>query len=254
MADLRLRFFPALLPLAFLSLALPAAADESPAEPAVNPTPKVWKSGGSKNADACPEPARFAIAAKKGKPDESYVTCDSTKASFEGKPASLVLVLSESRPEMNFTGIVTSGESRQFIELPGPSRGVVAGKMRGKLMAAFEGRSALDCDSMDKVRKEVLELEPVRKGKGGAWKIRFKRPFECRWTENKPSAVGEPLAGRRQWTSRTTGSALVWLRGEETVFELEGLQVSQKSKALKEPEAAPSASPSAAADAAPAKR
>ena len=201
-----------------------------------------WAAAPALAADQCPEPVRFAMRVKKS-PNEKVHTCDTQKVSFEGTPATLVQVTGL----VSFTGVVYgAGETRKFVELPGPSRGVVAEKLADKLKAPFEGKEALECDSKSKVRKEVVDLEPVLMHGAGAWKALFKHPFTCRWNEEKPAPIGSESSSSRlrHWISKTSGVAYIARRSDGTdAFDLGGVKIAQKD-AGPAPEAAPAPVPS----------
>lgn len=118
-----------------------------------------------------------------------------------------------------------------------PSESEVAPRLVEQLSEPFQGRRELKCDSPETLLHEVLRFQRLQRDGQRAWKITFKRPFECRWVEEKRTASAEESAtsSRQMWLSKTTGTA--WVTGKEggVKYWLEDIQVSQKPYQLVPP-------------------
>ena len=118
-----------------------------------------------------------------------------------------------------------------------PSESEVAPRLVEQLSEPFQGRRDLKCDSTETLLSEVLRFQRTQRDGQRAWKITFKRPFECRWMEEKRTASAEESAttSRQMWLSQTTGTA--WVTGKEggVKYWLENIQVSQKPYQLVPP-------------------
>lgn len=118
-----------------------------------------------------------------------------------------------------------------------PSENEVAPRLVEQLSEPFLGRRDLKCDSTDVLVSEVLRFQRVQRDGQRAWKITFKRPFECRWVEEKRTASAEEAATtfRQMWLSQTTATA--WVTGKDggVKYWLEDIHVSQKPYQLVPP-------------------
>ncbi len=130
-----------------------------------------------------------------------------------------------------------------------PSAESILPRLVAQLRAPFEGKEGLECDPIDKVAREVLQLDRVTRAGAPAWKATFKIPFECRWTESRSHAFGAEASvdpGKRTWLARTRGTAWATTQSNGGLrFDLEDIHVSQRALPMPVPSAKPSPKPSA---------
>lgn len=128
-------------------------------------------------------------------------------------------------------------------ELPSPA--VVIPQLVEKLRVPFEGKDALQCDSVQKAQSEVLSFHRTTLAGAPAWKVTFRRPFECRWQEPRKMPLGMESveAGKRQWVSQTRGVAWITSKKGALKIALEDLQVTQRASPAPSPTPSPAPSP-----------
>ncbi len=129
-----------------------------------------------------------------------------------------------------------------------PTASELTPKLVQKLRAPFEGKEELQCDSVEVSRKEVLTFVRAQRENAKAWKVTFKRPFECRWQEPRKQpwgAEGAGEEGKRLWIAQTRGVVWITVRNGAPRFDLEELRIGQKAASTTpSPSPSPGASPS----------